>query len=68
MLGEILLRGEWEDSQTFVVDYPYSLYGKPRLGELGETSIRFKFTETDLDIEIVPLIFGGDKISIHGKS
>ncbi len=68
MLGEILLRGEWEDAQTFVVDYPYSLYGKPRLGELGETSIRIKFTETDVDVEIVPQIFGGEKISIHGKS
>jgi CubicO group peptidase (beta-lactamase class C family) len=68
MLGEILLRGEWDDPQTFVVDYPYSLYGKPRLGELGETMIRFKFTENTVDIEIVPLIFGGDKILIHGKS
>lgn len=68
LMGEILLRGEWEDSQTFMVNYPYSLYGKPRLGELGETIIRFKFTENDVEVKIVPQIFGGDEISFYGKS
>lgn len=67
LLGEVLLRGHWEDEQTFVVDYPYPAAGPTRLGELGKTEMRFQFEGDQLTVSIVPLIFGGDPFIIHGK-
>jgi CubicO group peptidase (beta-lactamase class C family) len=66
-LGELLLRGRWRDADTFVGDYPYSMFGTNRLGELGETEIQFKFSGDRLDVTIIPLIFGGESITFSGK-
>jgi CubicO group peptidase (beta-lactamase class C family) len=66
LLGKLMLRGRWEDDNTFVVDYPYTLYGAPRLGELAETEMRFTFNGDQLEIMITPLIFGGEPSQIHG--
>jgi CubicO group peptidase (beta-lactamase class C family) len=67
LLGSLLLRGRWEDGRTFVVDYPYSMAGPTRLGELGETQMRFRFESDNLEVTCAPLIFGGDPISLTGK-
>jgi CubicO group peptidase (beta-lactamase class C family) len=65
-LGELLLRGHWQDEQTFLVDYPYPPSGMPRLGELGETQFQFKFTDNTLKITIEELVFGGEPIVFEG--
>ena len=65
--GALMLRGRWEDDQTFVADYPYDMFGLNRLGELGETELRFKFTNDLLEVTIVPLIFGGEPVSFSGE-
>ena len=33
-IGELLLRGQWADEQTFIVDYPYPAAGATVLGDL----------------------------------
>lgn len=63
-LGKVLLRGGWVDDQTFVVDYPYAMSGYPRLGELGETEMRFHFAGDTLEVENIPQIFGGETIRL----
>jgi hypothetical protein len=65
--GELLLRGRWVDENTFSVDYPYSLAGPTRLGELGETELRFHFKGGRLDVTITPTIFGGDAFTIGAE-
>jgi CubicO group peptidase (beta-lactamase class C family) len=65
--GEILLRGRWVDEQTFTVDYPYSLIGLPRLGELGDVDIQFQFSGDDLEITVDEQIFGGEPFTLSGS-
>ena len=65
--GELLLRGRWVDERTFSADYPYPITGPTRLGELGETEMRFQFTGERLDVTITPTIFGGEPFTISAK-
>ena len=52
---------------TFVVDYPYSMAGPQRLGELGETEMRFEFEGDRVRMTATPLSFGGEAIVLTGK-
>jgi hypothetical protein len=65
-LGEIFLRGQWTDQQTFVIDYPYPAGGAPVLGELGETQFQFKFTGDKLNVMVEQLVFGGEPVIFEG--
>lgn len=65
--GALLLRGRWVDERTFSADYPYSITGPTRLGELGETEMRFQFSGDRLDVTIIPLIFGGEPFTISAE-
>jgi CubicO group peptidase (beta-lactamase class C family) len=67
LLGKVLLRARWVDDQTLVADYPYPISGPTKLGELGETEMRFYFSGEQLEVTIKPLIFGGESITIIGK-
>jgi hypothetical protein len=66
-IGELFLRGRWQDEQTFVIDYPYPPYGTAVLGELGKTEFRFKFSGDELEVTVEELIFGGEPLSIKGS-
>jgi len=66
VIGELLLRGRWEDEQTFIIDYPYPAAGTPALGELGETEFRLKFTGDTLEVAAEQTIFAGEPIIIQG--
>jgi CubicO group peptidase (beta-lactamase class C family) len=65
--GEILLRGQWVDDETFVLDYPYPLAGATALGELGESQFQFKFSGDELDVTVEQLVFGGEPYHLHGS-
>ncbi|HMN58995.1 MAG TPA: serine hydrolase [Anaerolinea sp.] len=67
VLGKLLMRGRWIDGQTFAVDYPYNMAGPLRLGELGETEMRFQFTGDQVRMTATPLIFGGEPLVLTGK-
>lgn len=64
--GEILLRGQWMNEHTFVIDYPYPLTGATILGELGEIEIQFNFSGTNLEVTARQLVFGGEPIVVEG--
>ncbi len=64
--GELLLRGEWSDDQTFVVEYPYPFVTHPRLGDLGDVAIQFRFEGDQVQVSIIQQVFGGDPISFGG--
>ena len=66
-IGELLLRGHWEDKHTFIVDYPYPAAGATVLGDLGETEFRFKFTADKVEVMIEQLVFGGEPIIFEGE-
>jgi hypothetical protein len=63
--GELWLRGRWISDQAFVIDYPYSFYGAPKLGEMAETEIQLNFNLDQLEVKIVPMIFGGETIAFN---
>ena len=65
-IGEMLLRGEWLDEQTFLIDYPYPAYGAPVLGELGETEFRFTFEGDDLQVAVEQITFGAEPMILQG--
>lgn len=65
-IGEILLRGNWTDEQTFIIDYPYPVSGAAVLGELGETEFIFKFTGDSLEVSAEQLVFGEEAITFEG--
>ena len=64
--GEILLRGRWMDDETFVIDYPYPMFGGTVLGELGETEFQFKFINDKLEVTVSQQVFGGETIVFEG--
>lgn len=64
LLGTVLLRGEWVDGKSFVVHYPYAITGPNRLGALGETELRFIFTGDQMELKAIPLIFGGEPVTM----
>jgi CubicO group peptidase (beta-lactamase class C family) len=64
--GDVLLRGRWEED-IFVLDYPYSLTDATRLGGLGESKIRSKFTGDTLEVTAQQLVFGGEPIVLIGS-
>jgi CubicO group peptidase (beta-lactamase class C family) len=66
-IGELLLRGQWADEQTFIVDYPYPAAGATILGDLGETEFRLKFTGDTLEVTVEQLVFGGEPIIVKGS-
>lgn len=63
----ILLRGDWEDDDTFILDYPYPLTGPTVLGELGESRLYFRFTGDILQVTAQQLVFGGENIVLTGR-
>ncbi len=65
-IGEMLLRGEWIDEQTFLIDYPYPAYGTPVLGELGETEFRFTFEGDNLQVAVEQITFGAEPMILQG--
>jgi CubicO group peptidase (beta-lactamase class C family) len=65
--GELYLRGSWTDEQTFLVDYPYPFVSQPRLGDLGDTDIQFRFEGNQVEVNIIPQVFGGSTINFFGK-
>jgi len=65
--GELYLRGSWTDKQTFVVDYPYPFVSRPRLGDLGDTEIDFRFEGNQVEVNILQQLFGGQAITFKGK-
>ena len=66
--GDLLLRGHWQGSDTFVLDYPYPMTGPNQLGELGESEFQFKFTGGSLLVTVEQLIFGGEPIILEGST
>jgi CubicO group peptidase (beta-lactamase class C family) len=66
-LGELLLRGQWIDGQTFMLEYPYPLFGQNTLGELGHTQARFRFQGDDLQVTAKELIFGTEPVVLKGS-
>jgi hypothetical protein len=65
--GEILLRGHWEGSNLFVLDYPYPLTSATVLGEMGVSEFRFAFAENKVDVSVQQLVFGGEPIILEGS-
>jgi hypothetical protein len=66
LFGEILLRGRWVNDETFFIDYPYPMFGRTVLGELGETVFQFKFTDDKLEVTVSQQVFGGEPIVFEG--
>ena len=65
-IGELLLRGQWINKQTFLVDYPYPAVGAPALGELGQTEFRFTFSGDNLEVAVEQITFGAEPIILKG--
>ncbi len=65
--GEMLLRGNWEQDNLFILDYPYPLTGSTVLGELGESEFHFHFTGDRLDVVVQQMVFGGEGILFTGS-
>jgi CubicO group peptidase (beta-lactamase class C family) len=65
VLGDLLLRGHWENEATFVIDYPYP-WGGTTLGEIGKVEYRLIFSGDSLDVKVSQTVFGGDPVTFTG--
>lgn len=64
--GEILLRGRWQDENTFILDYPYPMDGFTVLGELGATEFQIEFHGDEIVVTEKQLVFGGEPVIFKG--